>query len=60
MARIENHKYSIEEGNQQRSAVERENQVLREQVKSMDARIADLETAQRAAVKSTSSKQKPN
>ncbi|ODU09019.1 MAG: hypothetical protein ABS84_09930 [Rubrivivax sp. SCN 71-131] len=51
---------SIEEGNQQRSAVERENQVLREQVKSMDARIADLETAQRAAVKSTSSKQKPD
>ncbi len=51
---------SIEEGNQQRSAVERENQALREQVKSLDARIADLETAQRTAVKSTSSKQKPD
>lgn len=39
---------AIEQGNQQRSAAERENQVLREQVKSMDARIAEMETAQRA------------
>jgi septal ring factor EnvC (AmiA/AmiB activator) len=44
---------SIEEGNQQRSAVERENQALREQVKSMDVRIADLETAQRAAAEAS-------
>ncbi len=51
---------AIEQNNQQRSIVERENQALREQVKSLDARIADLETAQRAAVKSTSSKQKPD
>lgn len=51
---------AIEQNNQQRSIVERENQALREQVKSLDARIADLETAQRAAVKSTSSEQKPD
>lgn len=51
---------AIEQNNQQRSIVERENQALREQVKSLDARIADLETAQHAAVKSTSSKQKPD
>ncbi|MBS0213170.1 MAG: hypothetical protein JSR26_08350 [Proteobacteria bacterium] len=51
---------AIEQNNQQRSIVERENQVLRELVKSLDARIADLETAQRAAIKSTSSKQKPD
>lgn len=51
---------AIEQGNQQHSAVERENQALREKVKSLDARIVDLETAQHAAVKSTSSKQKPD
>lgn len=39
---------AIDQGNQQRSGVERENEALREQVKSLDARIADLEAAQRA------------
>lgn len=39
---------AIEQGNQQRSAIERENEALREQVKSLGARIADLEAAQRA------------
>ncbi|AOS78283.1 hypothetical protein BN948_01443 [Hydrogenophaga intermedia] len=38
----------IEQGNQQRSTVERENQALREQMKALDARIVDLEAAQRA------------
>ena len=42
---------SIEQGNLQRSAAERENQALREQVKSLDARIAAMEAAQRAAAK---------
>ncbi len=50
----------IEEGNQQHSAVGWENQALREEGKSADSRIADLETAQRGAVKSTPPKQKPN
>ena len=39
----------IEQGNQQHSAVEQENQALREQVKSLDARIVDLEAARRVA-----------
>lgn len=39
----------IEQGNQQHSAVERENQALREKVKSLDARIVDLEAARRVA-----------
>lgn len=38
----------IEKGDQQRSAVERENEALREQVKSLGARIADLEAAKHA------------
>lgn len=38
---------AIEQGNQQRSAIERENEALREQVKSLGAHIADLEAAQR-------------
>lgn len=37
----------IEEGNQQRSVIERENGALRVQVKVLDARIAALEEAQR-------------
>ena len=49
---------AIEQGNQQRSTLERENQVLLEQVISQCARIADLEAVQRATAKSTSSKQK--
>ena len=44
---------AIEEGNQQRSAVERENQALREQVKSLDARIADMEAVQGAAAEAS-------
>lgn len=39
---------AIEQGNQQRSAIEHENDALREQVKSLGARVADLEAAQRA------------
>ena len=51
---------AIEQGNPQRSAVEQENQALREQVKSLDARIVDLEAAQRATVSPKASKQKPD
>lgn len=40
---------AIEQGNQQHSAVERENQALRERVKSLNARIVDLEATRRAA-----------
>lgn len=43
----------IEKGNQQRSAVERENEALREQVKSLGARIADLEAAQHAGAQAS-------
>jgi len=48
---------AIEQGNQQSSAIERENEALREQVKSLGSRIAGLEAAQRATAKSTSSNQ---
>lgn len=51
---------AIEQGNQQRSAVEIENQTLREQVKSLDSRIVDLEAAQRATVKPKALKKKPD
>lgn len=49
---------TIEQGNQQRSAAERENQALREQMKALGSRIADMEAVQHAAAKSTASKQK--
>ena len=48
----------VEQGNQRYAIVERENQVLREQVKALGARIVALETAQRAAVKAAPPKQK--
>ena len=51
---------AIEQGNQQSSAIERENEALREQVKSLSSHIAGLEAAQRATVKSTASNQKPD
>ena len=47
---------AIEQGNQQRSALERENQSLLEQVKSQGVRIADLEASQRASAKAKASK----
>lgn len=40
---------AIEQGNQQRSAAEHENKMLREQVSVLGARISDLEAAQHAA-----------
>ncbi|MFJ1300284.1 hypothetical protein ACILG0_09970 [Pseudomonadota bacterium AL_CKDN230030165-1A_HGKHYDSX7] len=40
---------AIEQGNQQRSAAEHENEMLREQVHVLGARVSDLEVAQRAA-----------
>ena len=40
---------AIDAGNQHRSAAERENQALRDQVNSLDSRTADLEAAQRVA-----------
>lgn len=40
----------IEQGNQQRYVIERENDALQEQVKVLDGRIAVLEAAQRATV----------
>lgn len=48
---------AIEQGNQRHSAAERENQELREQVKSLKSRIVALETAQRATVKEEPSEQ---
>lgn len=51
---------AIEQGNQQRSVIERENDALREQVKLLDARIVDLEAAQRATVKPEALKQQPD
>ncbi|MGE8587788.1 MAG: hypothetical protein ACN6OD_00095 [Alcaligenes sp.] len=51
---------AIEQGNQQRSILERENDALREQVKVLDARIVDLEKAQRAKVETEASKQQPD
>lgn len=51
---------AIEQGNQQRSVIERENEALQEQVKLQGARIADLEATQRATAKATTSKQKPD
>ena len=40
---------AIDAGNQHRSAAERENQALRDQVNSLDSRTADLEAAKRVA-----------
>ena len=40
---------AVEQGNQQRSVAEHENEILREQVHVLGARIADLEAAQRDA-----------
>jgi len=51
---------AIEQGNQQRSVIERENDALREQVKSLDARIVSLEAAKRATVKPKALQQKPD
>lgn len=51
---------AIEQGNQQSSAIERENEALREQVKSLSSRIAGLEEAQHATAKSAASNQKPD
>lgn len=49
---------TIEQGNEQRSAAERENQELREQIKALGSRIASMEAVQQAAARSTASKQK--
>jgi len=51
---------AIEQGNQQRAAVKIENEALREQVKSLDARIADLEAAQRADAQTSNATRAPN
>ena len=51
---------AIEQGNQQRSVIESENDALRERVKLLDARIVDLEAAQRATVEPKALKQKPD
>ena len=51
---------AIEQGNQQRAAVEIENEALREQVKSLDARIADLEADQRADAQTSNATRAPN
>lgn len=51
---------AIEQGNQQRSAHERENQALLEQVKSQGTRIEGLEANQRTTAKAAASKQKPD
>ena len=44
---------AIEAGVQQRSGAERENVALREQIKSLAARISDLEKAQRATAEAS-------
>ncbi|ALT76799.1 hypothetical protein AT984_05955 [Paucibacter sp. KCTC 42545] len=51
---------AIEQGNQQRSALERENQALLEQVKSQGTRLEGLEASQRTTAKAAASKQKPD
>lgn len=51
---------AVEQGNQQRSALERENQALLEQVKSQGTRMEGLEANQRTTAKATASNQKPN
>jgi hypothetical protein len=51
---------AIELGNQQRSALERENHALLEQVKSQGTRLEGLEANQRTTAKAASSKQKPD
>lgn len=52
---------AIEQGNQQRSAAEHENEMLREQVHVLGARISDLEAAQRdATVKKSESATSPH
>lgn len=51
---------AIEQGNQQRSVIERENNALQEQVKVLDARIEDLEADQRATVEPEALKQQPD
>ncbi len=47
----------IEQGNKQRSIIERENNALREQLKVLDARIVDLQAEQRKTVGSEALKQ---
>jgi cell division protein FtsB len=44
---------AVEQGNRQRSATEQENQSLRQQVKTLDAKIASLEADQRAAAEAS-------
>jgi len=51
---------AIEQGNQQRSALERENQALLAQVKSQGTRLEGLEASQRTTAKAAASKQKPD
>jgi len=51
---------AIEQGNEQRSALERENQALLEQVKSQGTRLEGLEASQRTTAKAAASKQKPD
>jgi len=51
---------AVEQGNQQRPALERENQAPLEQVKSQGTRIEGLEANQRTTAKATASKQKPD
>jgi hypothetical protein len=51
---------AIQQDNLQRSVVERENGALREKVKSLGARVADLETFQRANTQSATSNPKPD
>ena len=51
---------AVEQGNQQLSALGRENHALLEQVKSQGTRIGSLEANQRTTAKSAASKQKPD
>lgn len=51
---------AIEQGNQQRSALERENQAFLEQVKSQGTHLEGLEANQRTTGKAAASKQKPD
>lgn len=44
---------AIEQGNQQRSTVERENQALREQMTALDARIVELKAVQRSTAEAS-------
>lgn len=51
---------AIEQGNQQRSAVERKNEALREQMKSLGARISNLEAVRHTPGQSTAPKSGPD